>query len=303
MCGGKDFKILIGVTELRAKIFVCVNCCFFGEPHFIYETDKRTQFHSSSVTVSLLRAELIDSFENLELKERVDIDKFLNSKVTLEKVKKSNRLVKKLNKEFFKDYRKSIKKYGQEYFQEIKDNPYQKFELNNFTDMTYWEVIINVWNTYNKEDIQVPKNVYKPNYINLKEYEDNCYITNKYDSRDFLDGACLITRRDQEYKPNFHYVLKDGTDISILFEKPEYLEPIPRKLKQDELDRLVKFLKMKRKGKNENTNWENGVWLWNDQNYNENENNFGVLPQYKKINEDIKMPDYTKLNDKEYLIL
>ena len=63
------------------------------------------------------------------------------------------------------------------------------------------------------------------------------------------------------------------------------------------------FLKMKRKGKNENTNWENGVWLWNDQNYNENENNFGVLPQYKKINEDIKMPDYTKLNDKEYLIL
>lgn len=297
MCSDNDFKILIGVTELRAKIFVCVNCCFFGEPHFLYETDKSTQFHGGSVTVSLLREKLIDSFENLELKERVDINKFLNSKITLEKIEKSNRLVKKLNEKFLKYHRKNLKKYGQKYFQEIKEGPYLKLEINDFNYMNYWELIINIWNTYNN-DILVPKNIYKPNYINLKEYEDNCYFSNKYDRKDFLDGAYLITRRDQEYKPNFHYILKDGTDISILFEKAEYLEPIPRKLTQDELNKLVLFLKM---SKNNKTNWENGVWLWNNQNYSETENNFKDLPQYQMIDENTKMPDYTKLNDKEYL--
>lgn len=304
MCGDTDFKILIGTTKLGAKIYVCKNCSFFGEPHFIYETDKRTQFHSGSVTLSILRAELIDSFENLELKERVDIEKFLNSSVTLDKIRKSNKLVKKINKEFFKCQKRNIRKIGEEYLKVTTNEPYIKLELDNINGITYWELIIKVWNTYNEKDMKVPKNIYKPSYINLVEYKDDCYFTNKYDTKDFLDGASLITRRDQEAKPNFHYILKDGTDISILFEKAEYLEPIPRKLTQEELDRLVKFLNMYKDKEHTRTNWQSGVWLWNDQNYNDNEPHYlNYLPRYKKIDENIKMPDYTKLNDRDYLIL
>lgn len=43
--------------------------------------------------------------------------------------------------------------------------------------------------------------------------------------------------------------------------------------------------------------WQSGVWLWNNQNYEYNEYSPKWFPKYKKIADNVKMPDYTKLNN------
>ena len=43
------------------------------------------------------------------------------------------------------------------------------------------------------------------------------------------------------------------------------------------------------------THWQAGVWLWNDQNYEYNNYAPSWFPKYKKLDENIRMPDYTKL--------
>ena len=77
--------------------------------------------------------------------------------------------------------------------------------------------------------------------------------------------------------------------------------PNPRKLTQDELDVLVNFLitpvDEEYKRKDVSNGWEDGVWLWNKQNYDYNKHSPSWFPKYKRIDENTPMPDYSKLND------
>ena len=175
-----------------------------------------------------------------------------------------------------------------------ESNKYFEVELEDIEqDMTYWELIIKIWNKNNTE--QTPKNLLKPYYRNFIEYIDTACFGNEKE----LDGGRCFTKQDQERTPHFYYRLKTGEEFCILFERAEYLEPIPRKLTQKELDILTNFLNAKndnRHLKEQKNNWQAGVWLWNDQNYEYNAHAPQWFPKYKKIDENIKMPDYTKLN-------
>ena len=54
-------EIIIGKTKLGAIITVCNNCMCYSIPHFNYDDGKR------QVTLSLLSAEYVDSFENIQM--------------------------------------------------------------------------------------------------------------------------------------------------------------------------------------------------------------------------------------------
>lgn len=40
-----------------------------------------------------------------------------------------------------------------------------------------------------------------------------------------------------------------------------------------------------------------GIFMWNNQNYDYNEHSPSWFPKYKRIDENISIPDYSKLND------
>ncbi len=262
---------IIGTTKKKALITVCVNCEEFSHiPHFNCKGKKYYE------AFSLLSAKIVDSPANIELSDRTDIEEFLNKIVTIKDIQKINKMCKKLNK-------KQKYKYEGTDISDIQDN------------MTYWELIIKIWNKYNKE--KTPKNLCKPYYRNLTEYIDSaCFGIEKH-----LEGGRCYTIQDQERTPHFIYELNTGEKIGILFEKAEYLYPIPRKLTQHELDVLVNFLikpvDKEYKRKYISNGWEDGVWLWNYQNYDFNNYSPKYFPKYKKIDENTPMPDYSKLND------
>ncbi len=105
----------------------------------------------------------------------------------------------------------------------------------------------------------------------------------------------MYTKQDQEKTPHFIYRTPQGEEIGILYEKPEYLEPKPRELTKEEIDNLIKVLKTRYETGTRETHWQAGVWLWNDQNYKYNNYAPSWFPKYKKLNQNIEMPDYTKL--------
>lgn len=43
--------------------------------------------------------------------------------------------------------------------------------------------------------------------------------------------------------------------------------------------------------------WQMGIFMWNNQNYDYNEHSPSWFPKYKRIDENISIPDYSKLND------
>ena len=158
--------------------------------------------------------------------------------------------------------------------------------------MTYWELIVKLWNKNNEE--KTPNNLLKPYYRNFIEYID----TATFGLKKHLNGGTCYTKQDQERTPHFIYKVPTGEEFAILFEKAEYLQPTSRKLTQKELEVLVKFLNTEYKIKEEvETYWQSGVWLWNNQNYEYNEYSPKWFPKYKKIADNVKMPDYTKLNN------
>lgn len=85
--------------------------------------------------------------------------------------------------------------------------------------------------------------------------------------------------------------------LPTIYEKAEYLEPKPRALTKNEIDNMIRILKTEYNKAYKETHWKAGVWLWNNQNYEYNGNSPTWFPKYKKLDENIKMPDYTKLND------
>ena len=288
-CYTSDRRIVIGKTKKKALITVCMNCKSYWIPHFNYVSKKY------EVTFSLLSAEFVDTFENIELEDRTDVEEFLNKIVNIEDVKKSNKIIKKLNKEFLRNQKLSVRKYPNMFKIVDTEIKYYGVNIEDMTeDTTYWDLIVKLWNKYNEE--KTPKNLLKPYYRNFIEYID----TAVFGSGQVLNGGKCYTRQDQERVPHFCYELSTGEVFCILFEKAEYLQPISRKLTQEELNVLVKFLnsfKHYKRGNNNVTAWESGVWLWNDQNYEYNQYGESWFPKYKKIDENIKMPDYSKLND------
>lgn len=260
--------IVVGKTKKKALITVCVNCKGYNIPHFNYISKKL------SVSFSLLSAEFIDDPRNIELEDRTDLEEFLNTMVSINSIKKNNKIFRKLKKD----------NYFPVEIQDIEE------------DMTYWDLIVKLWNKYNDE--KTPKNLCKPYYRNFEEYID---ITVFGTEKDLNGGRCFTTL-DQERTPHFIYKLKTGEKFGILFEKPEYLYPIQRKLTQDELDILVSFLNKVNNSKylpKPETNWQTGLWIWNWQNYKSNFYSPSWFPRYKKLDENLVIPDYTKLNERE----
>lgn len=280
-------RIVIGKTKKKALITVCKNCNDYGIPHFNYISKKY------EVTFSLLSSEFVDTFENIELEDRTDTEEFLNTIVDITDVKKTNRTIRKLNKQFFRKQKIRKIKYANIYETLNEGNKYFEVDIADIEpDMTYWELIVKLWNKNNEE--KTPTNLLKPYYRNFIEYID----TATFGLKKHLNGGTCYTKQDQERTPHFIYKVPTGEEFAILFEKAEYLQPTPRKLTQKELDVLVKFLNTKYKIKEGvETYWQSGVWLWNNQNYEYNEYSPKWFPKYKKIADNIKIPDYTKLNN------
>ncbi len=268
-------SIVIGKTNKKAIITVCINCEGYSHiPHFNYISKKQ------HFTISLLSAKLVDDMRNIELADRTDIEEFLNKRVDIKDIVRTKKIVKKWNKQFAKRNDVATDRYI------IVDN------ANIEKNMTYWDLIIRLWNKHN--ELKTPKNLMKPYYRNLIEYIDRaCFIN--------TDSGKCYTQQDQEKIPHFIYELKTGEKFGILFEKAEYLFPISRILTQQELDVLVKLLNAtvdkNYKIKNVKNNWEYGVLLWNDQNYDYNNYSPAWFVKYKRIDENITIPDYSKLND------
>lgn len=280
-------RIVIGKTKKKALITVCKNCNDYGIPHFNYISKKY------EVTFSLLSSEFVDTFENIELEDRTDTEEFLNTIVDITDVKKTNRTIRKLNKQFFRKQKIRKIKYANIYETLNEGNKYFEVDIADIEpDMTYWELIVKLWNKNNEE--KTPNNLLKPYYRNFIEYID----TATFGLKKHLNGGTCYTKQDQERTPHFIYKVPTGEEFAILFEKAEYLQPTSRKLTQKELDVLVKFLNTEYKIKEEvETYWQSGVWLWNNQNYEYNEYSPKWFPKYKKIADNVKMPDYTKLNN------
>ena len=148
-------------------------------------------------------------------------------------------------------------------------------------------------NKGNLNEEKTPKNLLKLHYRNFIEYIDIAVFVGEKD----LNGAMLYTKQDQERTPHFIYRTPKEEEIAILYKKAEYLEPKPRALTKNEIDNMIRILKTEYNKAYKETHWKAGVWLWNNQNYEYNGNSPTWFPKYKKLDENIKMPDYTKLND------
>lgn len=291
-CYYPDQRIVVGKTKKKALITVCKACSAYGIPHLNYISAKQ------EVTLSLLSAEFVDTFENIELDDRTDLEEFLNTMVTEQRIQKSNREIPKRNRKFAKEQKRLKRKWknvatiakGKEKYLPVENVPIKE-------EMSYWELVLALWNNNNEE--QVPSNLQKPYYRNFQESIDRCNLANRKEMEMLLDGANVYTQTDQERNPNFHYVLKTGEDFCLSLERAKYLEPIPRELSKEEIERLVKFLKFEKEvgNKQKISEWERVKWCWNDQNYGYNEDSPSWFPQYRKLAEDARMPDYTKLNE------
>ena len=177
-CFIEDKKIVIGQTNKKAVITVCENCSAYSIPHFNYISKKY------EVTLSLLSAQFVDTFENIELDDRTDLEQFLNSIVSINEIQSNNKLeiqsnnklIYKLNKQFFKEQRKKHDKYAT-----VKEGDiFFSVDVRDIEeDMTYWDLIVKLWNKHNEE--KTPKNICKPYYRNFQEYIDTASFGNEKD--------------------------------------------------------------------------------------------------------------------------
>ncbi len=164
----EKLKIVIGRTKKGALITVCDSCECFGRPHFNY--------YSKEVVgaIDMLNPEFIDSFGNLKLEQRRDLEIFLNSSVDIKNIKIKKR---------------KILKYESKY--ELVE------EIDIEKDMTYWELLIKMWNKNNK--YKMPKNTLKPYYRNFIEYVDGARFSNKYE----LEGSICYIKQTRRKKSTF----------------------------------------------------------------------------------------------------
>ena len=115
-----------------------------------------------------------------------------------------------------------------------------------------------------------------------------------------LKEAKIYLERDEEVIPHFNLVLKDGSTFKIMLEKAEYIEPIPRKLTDEEIDIVIKYLDSKCEdeyfgGRFEGyKNWHLLIFAWNNENAHAQSY---IYPKKRRLNEKLPMPDYKKLKN------
>lgn len=164
-------------------------------------------------------------------------------------------------------------------------------------NMTNWELVKKMWNEHNEQ--QIPKYCHKPYYRNLIEDIDYFNVS-LLDRDERLDGGRVYCNEESEKEPHFHYRLKDGKDVAILFKEAEYMYPLSRTLTNKEIENLITFLKGSTKTKyGEDNNWKTTIFAWNNENYKGNSRNNGIFPNYDELEEDLPMPDYTKLKNNQ----
>ena len=171
-------------------------------------------------------------------------------------------------------------------------------KYNEEEKMTNWELAIKTWNE--NYEVKIPDNLHRPYYINIQEEHDDYVVSTWENRRDLLEGMQIYCDDDIEAKPHFHIRLPDSCNVAIYFDKAEYLYPLSRKLTEEEIQILIKYLSRKCEGKyvkaiaGDRTNWEYLIHAWN------NENTGGSWCYYQEkeeVSEDLEMPDYSKLNE------
>ena len=185
-------------------------------------------------------------------------------------------------------------------------------QYNDKEKCTNYEYLVKTWNKYNK--IKVPLNIHKPNYKNLieLEYADNGILISEEEllgietKEEFKNIKVQVGINETETKPHFHYKVKTGEKFSILFEKAEYLYPIPRQLTESEINTLIMYLNKVDESfytKKRDTMWNHLKWAWNNIKQIEEENPEIKLytKSNRQIKQDLPMPDYRKLNKEQYI--
>lgn len=234
-------KIIIGTTNNKAIVSICINCDAHSIPHFNYSKGKK---HYS---IEFERPVPLDHSPIMEMNERTDLE------------------------EWFATYNKE-------------------------KNMTNWKLAVKIWNENNK--IQIPNNLHKPYYRNMIEEIDN-YTISPWNNRQGLpDEMQIYCNEEVETEPHFHIKFKDGIDVAIYFDRAEYLYPLYRKLTDAEIDVVIKYLNSKCNIKYfiDYTNWQYLIYAWNNQNAN---SQGYVYPNKVELDENIEIPNYTKLNEKE----
>ncbi len=168
---------------------------------------------------------------------------------------------------------------------------------NEERQITNWQLAVKTWNENN--NIQIPDNLHKPYYRNMIEELDNYIISTDNNRIGLIDGMQIYCDEDIETEPHFHVKLSNNSNVAIYFRKPKYLYPIYSKLSDEELEVLNNYLKSKCsdyivKHFNIDTNWKYLIYAWNNQNAN---SQGSIYPHKEKLDENMEMPDYTKLNE------
>ena len=170
-------------------------------------------------------------------------------------------------------------------------------KYNEETKMTNWELAIKTWNE--NYEVKIPDNLHRPYYINIQEEQDNYRISTWQNRGELPEGMEIYCDEDIESKPHFHIKLPDSCNVAIYFDKAEYLYPLSRKLTEEEIEIVVKYLKQKvteevfRGYWKTETNWKYLIYAWNNENTG---GSWCYYPEKEEVSEDLEMPDYRKLN-------
>lgn len=167
---------------------------------------------------------------------------------------------------------------------------------NEKYNMTNWQLAIEIWNKNNQ--IQIPNNFHKPYYRNMIEELDNYIISTDNNRIGLIDGMQIYCDEDIETEPHFHIKLKYNAEVAICLKKAKYLHPISRRLTTQELLALIKYLQQKCNIEyyNNYKNWQYLIYAWNNQNLIQGA---FIFPAKEKLDINMPMPDYKKLNEME----
>lgn len=179
------------------------------------------------------------------------------------------------------------------------DLEYFLSKYNEDEKMINWDVAVKTWNSLNYE-VKIPDNLHRPYYINIQEEQDNYVISTWANRKGLPDGMNIYCDEDIEAKKHFHIKLPDSCNVAIYFDKAEYLEPLSRKLTDEEIEILIKYLNQNvdedcfRGAWKNKTNWNYLKGAWNQENTG---GNWCYYQEKEKLSEDLEMPDYRLLNE------
>lgn len=162
--------------------------------------------------------------------------------------------------------------------------------------MTNWQLAVKTCNDNNK--IQIPNNLHKPYYRNMYEEINNYTISSCNNRQGLPDGMQIYCDEEVEAEPHFHIKFADGIDVAVYFGKAEYLEPLSRKLTNEEIDVLINYLNSRCNIDyfKDYTNWRYLIFTWKNQNAN---SQGSIYPNKEELDENMEMIDYRKLNEEQ----